>query len=97
MNNLGNDLVMDVAHCNPTPGAEVISYKRKDPPGYNQLWKKVPTGENTFYLVSKLGSNCKVTIKVINPCSHLQHRHSKHHCHNPASNLEIFGNNFVSL
>jgi len=77
MSNLSDNLVMDVAHCNPSPGAEVISYKRKDPPGYNQLWKKVPTGENTFYLVSKLASNCKLTIKVINPCSHLQCRHSK--------------------
>ena len=88
MSSLRNDLVMDVAHCNPSPGAEVISYKRKNPPGNNQLWKKEPAGENTFHLVSKLGSNCKVTIKVGTL--------NLHDCPNPLSNWEIFNYNSAS-
>jgi len=71
MSKLGNNLVMDVAYSRATPGTQVISYTKKNPPRPNQLWRKEYCSENTFYLVSKLHSSCKITIKVINPCCHL--------------------------
>ena len=71
MSKLGNNLVMDVAYCRTTPGTQVISYTKKNHYRPNQLWRKENAGENTFYLVSKLDSSCKITIKVINLCCHL--------------------------
>ena len=65
MTKLGKNLVMDVAFCRTTPGTQVISYTKKNPPRPNQLWRKEHVGENAFYLVSKLHSSCKITIKVI--------------------------------
>ena len=62
---------MDVAYCRTTPGTQIISYIKKNPPRPNQLWRKEPYDKNTFYLVSKLHSSCKVTIKVIDCCIHL--------------------------
>ena len=56
---------MDVAFCRTTSGTQVISYTKKNPPRPNQLWRKEHVGENAFYLVSKLHSSCKITIKVI--------------------------------
>ena len=70
MSKLGNSLVMDVAYNNTNPGTHVISYTKKNPPADNQLWVKEHTAVNTFYLVSKLSSSCKITIKVINICIH---------------------------
>ena len=71
MSKLGKNLVMDVAYSRTTPGTQVISYIRKNPPRANQLWRKEPVGDNTFYLVSQLHSSCKITVKVLNCCSHL--------------------------
>ena len=71
MSKLGNNLVMDVAFCRTTPGTQVISYTKKSPPRPNQLWRKEHCNNNTFYLVSKLHPSCKISIKVINCCSHL--------------------------
>lgn len=71
MSELDNNLVMDVAFCRTTSGTQVISYTRKNPPRPNQLWRKEHVGENTFYLVSQLHSGRRITIKVINLCSHL--------------------------
>ena len=70
---LGENLVMDVAYCRTTPGTQVISYTRNNPPRANQLWTRefVSNNKKTFYLVSKLHSSCKITIKVINCCNHL--------------------------
>ena len=63
---VGSEMVMDVKHSDCRPGTPVISYCRNDPElVLNQLWKKVPAVENTFYLVSKLGPDCKITIQVI--------------------------------
>ena len=64
-------MVMDVEHSNPKPGTPVISYCRNDPDElvHNQLWRKEWASENTFYLVSKLGPDCKMTIRVIISCS----------------------------
>ena len=59
-------LVMDVDWFSTTPGTQVISYPKKTPPADNQLWMKEDAGENTFFLVSKLGSSCKITIQVYN-------------------------------
>ena len=61
-------MVMDVEHSNPDPGTRVISYSRNNPDLVpNQLWMKqfVREGEDTFYLVSKLGPDCKLTLQVI--------------------------------
>ena len=59
-------MVMDVEHSNPDPGTPVISYCRNDPElVYNQLWMKEHIGEGEFYLVSKLGPDCKLTIQVL--------------------------------
>ena len=69
MSKLGNNLVMDVAYCRTTPGTQVISYTKKNPPRPNQLWGKEYDG-NTFYLVSKLHSSCRIAVKVINLCSY---------------------------
>ena len=71
MSKLGNNLVMDVAYCRTTPGTQVISYTKKNPPRPNQLWRKeyIPNG-NTFYLVSKLHFSCRIAVKVINLCSY---------------------------
>ena len=73
MSKLGNNLVMDVAFCRTTPRTQVISYTKKNPPRPNQLWRNEhkKNDKNTFYLVSKLHPSCKITIKVINCCSHL--------------------------
>lgn len=57
---------MDVAYSSTEPGTQVISYTRKNPIKPNQLWKREFTGDDTFYLVSKLSDSCKITIKVIN-------------------------------
>ena len=63
-------MVMDVEHSTPDPGTSVISYCRNDPElVHNQLWMKQHVDENTFYLVSKLGPDCKMTILVIISCS----------------------------
>ena len=62
---------MDVAYHHTTPGTQVISYTRKNPPRPNQLWRREFVDDNTFYLVSKLHPSCKVTILVSNVCSHL--------------------------
>ena len=70
MSKLGSNLVMDVAYCSTEPGTHVISYTRKNPPRPNQLWRKEPVGGNTFYLVSKLGSSCRITIQVVNLFCH---------------------------
>lgn len=66
---------MDVSRFGTTPGTPVISYFQQHPPANNQLWKKVPAGENTFYLVSKLGPNCKITVQV--SCLYVQSLMSK--------------------
>ena len=67
MSKLGTScLVMDVDWFSTTPGTQVISYPKKTPPADNQLWMKEDAGENTFFLVSKLGSSCKITIQVYN-------------------------------
>lgn len=59
-------MVMDIEHSNPDPGTPVISYRRNDTDLLlNQLWMKEHAGENTFYLVSKLGPDCKLNIQVI--------------------------------
>lgn len=63
-------MVMDVEHSNPDPGTPVISYCQNDPElVHNQLWMKQHVDEKTFYLVSKLGPDCKMTILVIISCS----------------------------
>ena len=63
-------MVMDVEHSNPDPGTPVISYCQNDPEFvHNQLWMKQHVDENMFYLVSKLGPDCKMTILVIISCS----------------------------
>ena len=62
---IGSKMVIDVEHSNDNAGTPVISYTRNSRElVYNQLWKKEAAGENTFYLVSKLGSDCKLTILV---------------------------------
>ena len=67
---IGVEMVMDVKHSNPDPGTRVISYCQNNPElMHNQLWKKEWASENTFYLVSKLGPDCKMTIRVIISCS----------------------------
>ena len=59
-------MVMDVEHSNPDLGTPVISYRRNDTDLlHNQLWMKEHAGKNTFYLVSKLGPDCKLNIQVI--------------------------------
>ena len=59
-------MVIDVEHSNPDPGTRILSYCKNDldlvP---NQLWMKQFVGEDTFYLVSKLGPDCKLTLQVI--------------------------------
>lgn len=63
-------MVIDVEHSSPDPGTSVISYFQNDPElVHNQLWRKEWDSENTFYLVSKLGPDCKMTIRVIISCS----------------------------
>ena len=62
---VGFEMVMDVEHSNPDPGTPVISYCRNHPElVYNQLWMKEHIGEGRFYLVSKLGPDCKLSIQV---------------------------------
>ena len=62
-------MVIDVEHSSPDPGTRVISYCQNDPElMHNQLWRKEWGRENTFYLVSKLGFDCKMTIQVIISC-----------------------------
>ena len=59
-------MVMDVEHSNPDPGTRVLSYCKNDPRlVHNQLWMKQFTSEDSFYLVSKLGPDCKLTLQVI--------------------------------
>jgi len=58
-------MVMDVEHSNDRAGTPVISYSLNNRElVHNQLWKKETASENTFYLVSKLGPDCKLTILV---------------------------------
>ena len=67
---IGVEMVMDVEHSNPNSGTPVISYSKNDHElVHNQLWRKEWAGENAFYLVSKLGFDCKMTILVIIGCS----------------------------
>lgn len=63
-------MVMDVEHSSPKPGTPVLSYCKNDPElVQNQLWRKEQkVGENAFYLVSKLGRECKLTMQVIISC-----------------------------
>ena len=59
-------MVMDVEHSNPDPKTPVLSYHKNDPGlVHNQLWMKQSVSEDTFYLVSKLGPDCKLTLQVI--------------------------------
>ena len=64
---IGYEMVMDVEHSNPKPGTPVLSYCKNDPElVHNQLWRKEPSSDgNSFYLVSKLGDDCRLTIEVI--------------------------------
>ena len=63
---VGVDMVMDVEHSNPDPGTRVLSYCKNDPQlVHNQLWMKQFVTKDSFYLVSKLGPDCKLTLQVI--------------------------------
>ena len=79
-------MVMDVEHSNPDPGTRVLSYCRNDPGlVHNQLWMKqfVREGEGTFYLVSKLGPDCKLTLQVIiSYCLYVALHQLNHYCSN---------------
>ena len=70
---LGTDpeLVMDLKRSNTNPGTQVILYPQHQHFRNNQLWMKEQAGEATFYLVSKLSTNCKIAIKVINITVHV--------------------------
>ena len=79
-------MVMGVEHSNPDPGTRVLSYCKNDldlvP---NQLWMKqfVREGEGTFYLVSKLGPDCKLTLQVIiSYCLYFALHQQNHYCSN---------------
>ena len=77
-------MVMDVEHSNPDPGTQVLSYCKNDPDlVHNQLWMKHPAGEDTFYLVSKLGPDCKLTLQVIIIyCLYSSPHQLNHYCSN---------------
>ena len=78
-------MVMDVEHSNPDPGTRVLSYCKNDPGlVHNQLWMKHYVTKDSFYLVSKLGPDCKLTLQVIiSYCLYF----SLHQLNNYCSNL----------
>ena len=77
-------MVIDVEHSNPDPGTPVISYTRNNPDLVsNQLWMKQSVGKDTFYLVSKLGPDCKLTLQVIiSYCLYFSLHQLNHYCSN---------------
>ena len=77
-------MVMDVEHSNPDPGTRVLSYCKNDPGlVHNQLWMKHFVTKHSFYLVSKLGPDCKLTLQVIiSYCLFFSLHQLNHYCSN---------------
>ena len=77
-------MVMDVKHSDPDPGTPVLSYHKNDPDlVLNQLWMKQFDTKDSFYLVSKLGPDCKLTLQVIiSYCLFFSLYQLNHYCSN---------------